>query len=56
MKSRCLDCILLVFYDIKVFKEYLDACDQKREIEDITPVELQEIIKKFALAVRKKKW
>ena len=29
-------------YDIKVFKEYLDACDEKREIEDITPVELQE--------------
>ena len=27
-------------YDIKVFKEYLDACDEKREIEDITPVEL----------------
>ena len=46
-------------YDIKVFKEYLDACDEKREIEDITPVELQEIIKKFVLAVRKKngkKW
>ena len=41
-------------YDIKVFKEYLDACDEKREIEDITPVELQEIIKKFVLAVRKK--
>ena len=29
-------------YDIKVFKEYLDACDEKREIEDIAPVELQE--------------
>ena len=41
-------------YAIKVFKEYLDACDEKREIEDITPVELQEIIKKFVLAVRKK--
>ena len=40
--------------DIKVFKEYLDACDEKREIEDITPVELQEIIKNFVLAVRKK--
>ena len=36
-----------------VFKEYLDACDEKREIEDVTPVELQEIIKKFVLAVRK---
>ena len=32
------------FYDIKVFKEYLDACDEKREIEDITPVELQDCI------------
>ena len=41
-------------YNIKVFKEYFDACDEKREIEDITPVELQEIIKKFVLAVRKK--
>jgi len=41
-------------YDIKVFKEYLDACDEKRGIEDITPVELQEMIKKFVLAVRKK--
>ena len=41
-------------YDIKDFKEYLDACDEKREIEDTTPVELQEIIKKFILAVRKK--
>ena len=41
-------------YNIKVFKEYLDACDEKREIEDITPVELQEIIQKFVLAVRKK--
>ena len=26
-------------YDIKVFKEYLDACDEKREIEDITHVD-----------------
>jgi len=42
-------------YDIKVFKEDLDAYDEKREIEDITPVEVQEIIKKFVLAVRKKK-
>ena len=29
-------------YDIKVFKEYLDACDEKRKIEDITPLELRE--------------
>ena len=36
-------------YDIKVFKEYLDACDEKREIEDITPVELQE--KKLKITV-----
>ena len=41
-------------YDLKVFKEFLDTCDEKREIEDIAPVELQEIIKKFVLAVRKK--
>ena len=41
-------------YDTKLFKEYLDACDEKREIEDITPVELQEIIKKIVFAVRKK--
>ena len=39
---------------MKVFKEYLDACDEKREFEDITPVELKEIIKKSVLAVRKK--
>ena len=36
-------------YDIKVFKEYLDAWDEKREIEDITPVELQE--KKLKITV-----
>ena len=29
-------------FDIKVFKECLDACDEKRAVEDITPVELQE--------------
>ena len=41
-------------YDIKVFKEYLDACDEKREIEDITPVELQESSKNsFLLCERK---
>ena len=36
-------------YDIKVFKEYLDAYDEKREIEVITPVELQE--KKLKITV-----
>ena len=36
-------------YDIKVFREYLDACVEKREIEDITPVELQE--KKLKITV-----
>ena len=41
-------------YDLKVFKEFLDTCDEKREIEDIALVELQDIIKKFVLAVRKK--
>ena len=29
-------------YDIKVFKEYPDACDEKREIEHITLLELRE--------------
>ena len=36
-------------YDVKVLKEYFDACDEKREIEDITPVELQE--KKLKITV-----
>ena len=36
-------------YDIKVFKEYLDACDEKREIEDTTPLELRE--KKLKITV-----
>ena len=36
-------------YDVKVFKEYLDACDEKREIEDITPVVLQQ--KKLKITV-----
>ena len=43
-------------YDIKVFKEYLDACDEKWEIQDVTPVELQEIIKKFCSCCPKEKW
>ena len=30
-------------YDITVFKEYLDAFHEKRETEDITPVELQKL-------------
>ena len=34
-------------YDIKVFRE--DTCDEKREIEDITPVEPQE--KKLKITV-----
>ena len=38
-------------YDIKVFKEYLEACDEKREIEGITPVELQE--KKLKITIRR---
>ena len=41
-------------HDLKVFKQFLDTCDEKREIEDIAPVELQEIIKKLVLAVREK--
>ena len=43
-------------YDIKVFKEYLDACDEKWEIQDITPVELQEIIKNIFSCCPKEKW
>ena len=42
-------------YDLKIFREFLETCDEKREIENVTPVELQAIIKKFVLAVRKKK-
>ena len=41
-------------YDLKIFREFLETCDEKREIENIPPVELQAIIKKFVLAVRKK--
>ena len=41
-------------YDLKIFREFLETCDEKREIENITPAELQAIIKKFGLAVRKK--
>ena len=41
-------------YDLKIFREFLETCDEKRELENITPVELQAIIKKFVLAVRKK--
>ena len=36
-------------FRIKIFKEYLDACDEKREIEVITPAELQE--KKLKITV-----
>ena len=42
-------------YDLKIFREFFETCDDKREIENITPVELQVIIKKSVLAVRKKK-
>ena len=42
-------------YDLKIFREFLETCDEKREIENITPAKLQAIIKKFVLAVRKKK-
>ena len=42
-------------YDLKIFREFLETCDEKREIGNITPAELQAIIKKFVLAVRKKK-
>ena len=36
------------------FSKNFSALATRREIEDIAPVELQEIIKKFVLAVRKK--
>ena len=44
-------------YDLTIFREFLRTCDEKREIEDIMPMELhvQAIIKKFVLAVWKKK-
>ena len=42
-------------YGLKIFREFLETCDEKREIENITPAELQAIVKKFVLAVRKKK-
>lgn len=44
------------FYDSKVFMEFLDTCDEKREIEDVTPVELREIIKKIRSCCVKEKW
>ena len=44
-----------MLYDLKIFREFLETCDEEREIENITPAELQAIIKKFVLAVRKKK-
>lgn len=42
-------------YDLKIFRGFLRTCDEKREIEAITPMELQAIIKKFVLAVQKQK-
>ena len=42
-------------YDLKIFRKFLETCDEKREIENLTPVELQAIIKKFVFAVRQKK-
>ena len=42
-------------YDLKIFREFLETCDEKKGIQNITLSELQVIIKKFVLAVRKKK-
>ena len=36
-------------YDLKIFREFLESCGEKREIEDVTPVELQAIFKKLCL-------
>ena len=47
-RKRCIS-------DLKIFREFLETCDEKREIENVTPVELQAMIKNFVLAVRKKK-
>ena len=42
-------------YDLKIFRQFLETCDEKREIENITPAEVQAIIKKFVLARKNKK-
>ena len=43
-------------YDQKIFREFLETCDEKREIENITLVELQvRNHQKGLLAVQKKK-
>ena len=34
--------------DLKIFKKFLESCDETRETEDITLVKLKAIIKKFA--------
>ena len=39
--------------DLKILREFLETFDEKREIENITLAEIQAIIKKFVLAVRK---
>ena len=41
-------------YDIKVFKEYLDACDEKREIEDIRPWNCKKSSKNLFLLCERK--
>ena len=43
-------------YDISIFKEFIPAyySTEYREIEDISPSDLQPILMKFVLAVRKK--
>ena len=43
-------------YDISIFKKFISAyySTEYREIEDISPSDLQPILKKFVLAVRKK--
>ena len=37
-------------YYLKFFREYIHVCGENKEIEDITHVERQEIIKEFVFA------
>jgi hypothetical protein len=41
-------------YDLRIFREYLAAINEQREIETLMFSELQNILMKFILAVKKK--
>ena len=45
---------VLCMYDLKIFRGFLRTCDEKREIEDIMPVELQANQKICACCSKKK--